>query len=589
MGNIPLTPPSVIRNTNQNFKTISKSAFDTYMKQLEDYNRPFKSLVRINASGRIVFSSASGSASASAVIPVYNPPEPVWIEGTDFAFMEDITTYNAQIAKLASNNTDLRMVDVLNNPPTPMPPPASFILADPILQPIGNPTNYLPSILTQDQAQMRIPGYANYVLMYTMGQKYLVPGQNYSTTVKFDPPTLNDNTYQMQLAKFVRLYDQIRNLNALNTGSDVFDMPFIAPNYSASGRIESFVDAPGSTASDSTQIDQCMNVNTSQETWYINQILDTQGKFDAQRTICETKGLKYDATKCGITNCYMPYNSRNTTAPPEPQTGAQYNFNALSFSASGYPAKLDQTNYATQLATAETFKAADIEKYFNFLNDYNFYWLNQDGWRQIEDPAKPYNPPLPPWLDLSGNPAGFAKQYKDSIAAFNSKVIAKLQAFNSYEVINLPADFGPLPPAPPYPNALYELLTKPQLFLTPIAASNLKTSALAGPANMKYEVPVTELPLLFEAAKKRKPEPPAAPKKPKCSTGSEVCVKYDDEISDAAKLLLKNMEAQRALQSRALQQRQPTNVTNVTDKLNDYYESIRGDIRSLVSNILGSS
>jgi hypothetical protein len=581
MGNIPLTPPSVARNTSQIYKpAVYKSVADTYIRQLEDYNRPFKSLARVNAYGRIELSTPMA----------YNPPQPVWVVGFDPIFYEDIITYNAQIAKLASNNTDLRMVDVLNNPPTPPPPPASIIVADPVPQPIGNPVNYLPPSIAPNAEQKQIPGYSNYVLMYTMGRNYLAIGQNYAQYVVFDPPTLADNTYQKQLAKFVRLYDQIRLLNALNTGSEVFDMPFIAPNYSASGRIESFVDAV-ETEVTSTQIDQCMNVNTAQETWYVNQILDTQGKFDAQRAICETKGLKYDATKCGITNCIMPYNSRNTTAPPEPQTGAQYNFNRLTFSASGYPAKLDQTNYATQLATAETFKASDIEKYFNILNDYNFYWKNENGWRQIDDPAKPYNPPLPPWLNLPGNADGFAKQYHESLAAFNEKVIAKLKAFNNYENINLPADFGPLPPSPPYPYALYELLTKPRLFLTPVAASNLKTSGNAANTNsdIKYEVPVTELPILYEAAKKRQPAPPAESKKPQCNTGSEVCIKYDDEISDAAKLLLKNMEAQRKLQERALKQQQPSNIENATDKLNSYYETIRGDIRSLVSNILGSN
>jgi hypothetical protein len=514
-------------------------------------------------------------------------------------FVEDIETYNLQIQYILNNNTDLRMVDVLNNPPMPAPPPVENIRPDPIAPPVGNIINYIPAAVAPTAAQRQIPGYINYFLMYTQGKNYLVDGQNYSNFVFFDPPTMSDNTYQLQLRKFVRLYDQIRRLHAFNTGSDVFDMQFIAPNYSSSGSIESFVDTPatqtdvgGGAGAPISQAYKCMNINNAQEAWYVNQILDVQGKFDAQRAICETKGLDYDATKCGLTNCYMPSDSKFTTAPPEPETGRNYNFNKLTFSASGFPARLDQTNYAAKLASAETFKAADIEKYFNFLNDYNFYWLKQDGWRQVDNPKKPYNPPLPPWFDISGAgvEANLGTRYADAIAAFNNKVIQKIRAFNNYEEVNLPADFGPLPQPPPYPHALYELLTKPRLFLTPTGASNLKTSPEGAP-DMKYEVPITELPLLYDAAQKRNPTPQAASKKPQCAgpPGSNVCVKYDDELSDAAKLLLQNMEAQRKLRARAMENQQPTNMENVQDKLNSYYDSIRGDIRSFVANILGRS
>ncbi len=594
MGNIPLTPQA---NVAVNYRPVFASVAREYMQQLQQYNQRFRNIATI-VNNRIVISAPA----------IYNPPRPVWIteRQVDPYFETDIITYNQQLLKIEQNSADLRMLEVLNNPPTPRPPPDSIILPDPRPQFTGNPTNYLPTPTGMTDAQLAalraIPGYDNYRLMYINGQRFLAPGQGadvYQGIVRYDPPIAGEK-YAQVLDRYVRLYDQIRQLHAANSGGEVFDMPFIAPNYTASS-IEAFTGAnaraPAMQAreaftdtNDQTTVSRCVNVNTTQENWYVNQVVDMQGKFDVQRALCKTKGFDYDAAKCGIQSCLIKYDSRNTTAPPEPETSQQYNYNKLTFSASSFPARLDQTNYAAKLTSMETFKVDDIEKYYNFLNDYNFYWVNEDGWRQIDNPKRPYNPPMPPWDD---------KVFAGKVDAFNESTISKLRRFNNYETLSLPADFGPLPPLPKYPNALYELLSKPKLFLTPLAASTVGQRIDAAPSSVKYEVPVEQLPVLYDAAQKRAAEAAAAEltsksKKPACATGSgpNVCVTYDDEVSDAAKAILKDMESRRSRLQRERDSAAFAAAANTTSpaaeaELQDIMSKLRTDIRSTIRNILG--
>ncbi len=636
MGNIPLTPQS---NVSTDYLPVYESVARAYMQQLQQYNQRFRNIARIGANNQVELTEPIQQL-------LYNPPQPVWIQRgkVDPYFATDIATYNTQILKSDQFLKDLRMVEVLNTPPVPRPPPASILLPDPQPQFVGNPAGYLPTpqvpgavpgspltaaLAAQAAALSAIPGYDNYRLLFLSGTKYIPPpldqtkAETYNAIVRFDPPLAGEK-YAQVLDRYVRLYDQIRQYQAAIRGSEVFDLPFIAPNYSASGveafqgnarapaarapaarapaarapvagapggqpHREGFVDPPAAGApTTQTDMNRCLSVNTAQENWYLNQILDLQGKFDVQRNLCKTKGYDYDAAKCGLQSCLMTYKSENTTAPPEPETSQRYNFNKLSFSASGFPSRLDQTNYAAKLASMESFRVDDIEKYYNFLNDYNFYWINQDGWRQIDDPKRPYNPPLPPWED---------KVFSGKVDTFNESTITKLRRFNNYEELSLPADFGALPPIPVYPNALYELLTKPKLFLTPLAASSVGQRIERAPSAVKYDVPVTQLPILYEAAQKRMAAgvtEPEKPGKPKCDTGAgQVCVKYDDEISDAAKSILKDMESRRSRLQRERDSAAAAAAANATTspvvqaESQELLAKLKDDIRATIRGILG--
>jgi hypothetical protein len=617
MGNIPLTPQG---NVSTDYRPVYASVARAYMQQLQQYNQRFRNIARIGANNQVELTEPIQQL-------FYNPPQPVWIQErkVDPYFATDIATYNAQIQKSDQFIKDLRMVEVLNTPPVPRPPPESILLPDPQPQFVGNAANYLPapgtepgttltpapgadpgSTLTAAQAATAAalratPGYDNYRLLFLSGTKYIpqpidsAKAVGYNTIVRFDPPIAGEK-YKQILDRYVRLYDQIRQYQAGIRGSEVFDLPFIAPNYTASGveafqgnasRREGFVDPPV-TAPTTTNLNRCLNVNTTQENWYLNQIIDLQGKFDVQRNLCKTKGFDYDPTKCGLQSCLMTYSSQNTSDPPEPETSQRYNFNKLSFSASGFPNRLDQTNYAAKLASMESFRVDDIEKYYNFLNDYNFYWVNQDGWRQIDDAKRPYNPPLPPWED---------KLFVGKVNSFNESAIQILKRFNNYEQLSLPGDFGALPPIPQYPNALYELLTKPKMFLTPLAASSVGQRIDRAPNTVKYDVPVTQLPILYEAAQKRMASATEAekPTKPKCNTGGagQVCVKYDDDISDAAKLILKEMEGRKSRLQRerdsAAAAAAANSATNpvVQAESQELLAKLKEDIRATIRSILG--
>ena len=349
MGNIPLTPQA---NVQIQYKPVLKSVAMQYMQQIKEYNQQFKNIASLGANNQVQLSKPISQL-------VYNPPRPVWVNGEDPYFLTDIVTYNNQIQGFERNKNDMRMIEILNTPPLPRPPPSIILMPDPEPKLVGNALNYLPTMQNTNNSNANdsnIPGHDNYRLMYLTGMRYLAPGQttaNYSRVVFFDPPQLGE-TYEQVIDRYVRLYDQIRQLNAINTGREVFDMPFISPNYTIS-TIEKFVNSADEEEESTTNIDRCVNVNTDQENWYINQIVDIQGKFDVQRSFCKTKGFEYDAAKCGIQSCLIKYNSQNTVAPPEPQTSQQYNYNKLSFSASGFPTRLDQTNYAAKLASMDSF------------------------------------------------------------------------------------------------------------------------------------------------------------------------------------------------------------------------------------------
>ena len=193
---------------------------------------------------------------------------------------------------------------------------------------------------------------------------------------------------------------------------------------------------------------------------------------------------------------------------------------------------------------------------------------------------------MPPWED---------KSFSDKVAAFNTSVLEKIRRFNNYEQINLPTEFGAVPAIPTYPNALYELLTKPKLFLTPVSSSTIGRKIDTAPSNVRYDVPVSQLPILYEAAKKKieTPQPPA-PRRPKCDMGttsgsSQVCITYDDELSDAAKLLLKDMEGKRTKLNRDTDQfMQSAGTENpfAMERLQNYYNNISGDIKSTVRELM---
>lgn len=572
MGNTPSQSSPV---TDIKYKKVYKFVAAAYNKQLADYNNPFTRIVSKNADGtlKLLFNPATIK---------YDPPRPVWADGVDPLFEIDIERYNAQLKQAAGNIRDDRMFTILNSPPVPMPVPVEILLEDPAPTFAGTPQSYMGSTN---------PLTAKYNLLYNSGLKY-EPSynfENYKNRVFYNPPTKDEIDQQKKdtvTRKFLILYEQIRALHASYGGNDAFDLAFINPYEGFRGAQNSREGFVGGLA-----MHECIDTNTVQQNWYLNQIIDVQARINMQTQYCAERGYKYDGTKCKIGQCVLEFNSEDTSEPPEPQTAQKYNYNRLKYSASQYPAHVNQFDYEKQLADMKNFKASDIGKYYDYLNDYNFYWMEQNGWREMRDKQKPYNPPLPPWTDKS-QPAAAEKKFFDDIAIFNENVIRILREFNDYKQYNLPADFGAPPEPPAYPNALYNLLTTPKLFLTSAAAKNMVVVDESD-YQPKYEVPVRQLPRLFDAAKKQPiPTGSSSYTKPKCdgATPASPCIKYDDEVSDAARKIIDamNKKSVQRMQTASIQyaMEKPTPSANSNYRLNEFYDSLKPAIMEAVNSMI---
>jgi hypothetical protein len=188
---------------------------------------------------------------------------------------------------------------------------------------------------------------------------------------------------------------------------------------------------------------------------------------------------------------------------------------------------------------------------------------------------------------------GADKQFLNAIDEFNTQALEKLQRFNNYEPMNLPEDFGALPDMPPYPNALYKMLEKPQDYVVPSAIGTIPQESASGTSARVFRIPIEDLPKIYNSVKKQKPVSASASQKPKCGTksGSESCMLYDDEISPAAQKLLDMMMKKKvdrvstAGYEYAMSKPEPPKEI-VAAKLNSFYDSIRPGILKNVKNLL---
>jgi hypothetical protein len=561
------------------YKVVSRAEMNAYYSLLRAYNAPFKQIVSRGENNTIQLSPDYSKY-------IYNPPQhlrvPPWVKSeVDVLFQQDISTYQTQLVKVANNLNDGRMVRVLNNPPEPQQPPAGFIKETGI-----PPTPYTPSpkLFDGDPAQQK------YIKTWLEGIQYVKPGQDYKAFVAFNPPAKGAD-FATALRHYTILYEQIRGFHALNTGGEVFTLQFDPPDApdapTASGSSGSIPPYPENFVDMTTYT--CVKRNTEREQWYLNQVIDIAGKRKLQAEFCKQKGLKYNITgKCSLFDCEQADNTITKEAGSE--INKLYAYNQYKFSASTYP-EVDNSDYSdnTQL---KDFKQTDIDNYYKRLAKYNFNWINNNGWRKINNNNKIYNPPIPAWM-TDESATGADKQFLNAIDEFNTQALEKLQRFNNYEPMNLPEDFGALPDMPPYPNALYKMLEKPQDYVVPSAIGTIPQESASGTSARVFRIPIEDLPKIYNSVKKQKPVSASASQKPKCGTksGSESCMLYDDEISPAAQKLLDMMMKKKvdrvstAGYEYAMSKPEPPKEI-VAAKLNSFYDSIRPGILKNVKNLL---
>lgn len=638
MGNKFVLPAAERPIEARNYKPCTQAAVDEYNLTLRQYNAPFERLARWDGSKVVLTDSP-------AVGKTYNPPRPPpWIADAQDAYFErDIATYNMQLAQFARNvddrgvadpalgraiigSTDERMVRVYNSPPVPEPPPAQIV--QPNAAPVrgagagadagaGAEPRSIEDAL--NQAGETDPNRRAYITMYFSGRQYIIPlnGRNYEEFVFYSPPAAGA-PYDDALRRSMILYEQIRAFHAINTGGEVFTMKFLPPIKTGSRQLEGFHAGCAATLSkgqrplegfssckaaagqrslegfSSLQQQQqpvtCVDINTAQQNWYLTQIIDTQSKRDMQSTFCENAGLRYDPLQCGLRRCLQPLGDATSEAGSD--VSAKYKYNESRFNAPTYPKPADNTQYQRQLGSE--LRLADIEEYYKMFNKYNFYWLNQEGWR---DPAaaaaKPYNPPIPPWIRDPPAAAVGERAFLAAVDAFNTNARGLIARLNNYESVNLPAAFGELPAAPPYPNLLHELLTRPQDYLPPQQAANLPAPS-PGQSTVEYQIPQREVATLFNEITTNPPAPPAAPAKPACNDLSGGCLLYDDEVTPFAKKALDEMRANAAKRISSAGITYAMNKPRVPDavmghKFRELYDNVISDVIESLPSIIQSS
>lgn len=580
MGNQIVLPP-VTPVPQTQYKNVLRTEMNAYYSLLRAYNAPFKRLAIRGPNNTV-------QLAPDYATKIYDPPphlrHPPWVASeVDVLFLQDILTYQAQLVKILNNLNDGRMVRILNNPPEPQQPPSQFIKETTVV-----PTEYSQTgaangaangttPLTIDQQVQQLsndPGQQKYIKTWLEGIQYTKPGQDYTLFVKYNPPPKGAN-FATALRHYTTLYEQIRGFNAYNTGGEVFTLKFDPPTApdGQGSFTENFVDTTSYT---------CVKQNTEREQWYLNQVIDIEGKRKLQAEFCKQKGLKYNTSgKCSLFECEQP-DDGPTTEAPEPETGNLYLYNQIKFSGSQYPS-FDNSDYSDN-TELKNFTKIDIDKYYKRLATYNFNWLNNNGWRRLEN-NKLYTPPIPAWITAE-SATGLDKQFLNAIDEFNEQALEKLQRFNNYEPMNLPDDFGALPDMPPYPDALYKMLEKPQDYVVPAAIGTIPQQAASGKV---FRIPVADLPKIYNSVKKQKPPPP--PPKPKCS-GKDTCILYDDDVSPAAQKLLDEMLKKKADRvstvgyEYAMAKPQPAQEV-VSAKLNSFYDSIRPEILKNIQNLLG--
>ncbi len=596
------------------YKPVEQWQVDDYMTAIRDYNRPYRSLA-VRTGNTLNF------AAVTAAID-YNPPYPPWIDvaagGQDNVFDFEIATYKAQIAALLARrgnmaNPSKEMVEILNRPPVPRPPPQTVVQNKPRPAPVPAAGRTPPPV----SASETIVQYnaRKYQTLYEDGRRMfqsLFPRDNYEAVVANQPPTASDTNYDVQ-EKFFELYDKLRNIWADVKGDEPFFI--MMPRYMTIR--EGFV-GQRQTIEPFKAGRTCAPL-TPNQTWFYNyssaRTLDRElMKIDFCGTIPGYEYVAGEDPEC-ITNCYLkvapaattmtpiggsgsgsgssapappPYvpptlgstpNSTQVTVgatmadgiTPDPSTtitagtgpqrirptyignsvgdvqadAKKYLYRWHSFDQSAdidkvakQTASYDKNAYAFQMSSKSEFKIADIKAYYDMLTSYNEFWLYKYGWRDQSNRERPYNPPIPVWLDPADEPED--NQYVQSIETYNDKVKSLLRQYTENSpTVRLPEDLQPLPEPPAYPSLLKDLLTNPQKY----ADAQQGGSAIPPAKNdQSYTLPTAYLVSMLQAARDKLQFPvstsssaaaAAGAPLPKCSTGA--CKKYNDYVPDFVK------------------------------------------------------
>jgi hypothetical protein len=598
MGNTYVIPTSNRPLETRNTKPCTQKEADEYNLALRKYNAPFQRIASWNGS-RVVLTDSP------AIGKAYNPPRPPpWIADAQDAYFErDIATYNVQLAQFSRNTGDERMVRVYNSPPVPEPPPPAVIQPD------------APAVAAGAEDALNQAGETDlnrrsYITMYFSGKQYINirSGRNYDEYVFYSPP-LAGAPYEDALRRSMILYEQIRAFHALNTGGEVFTMKFLPPLRTGSQMpLEGFHGGCAATLSNKGQRPLegflsgsqqqptiCVDSNTAQQNWYLSQVIDTESKRNLQRTFCENEGLRYDPLQCGLRRCLQPVSDMTSEAGSD--VSAKYNYNESRFNATSYPKPADNTQYQRQLG--DVVQIADIDQYYKMFNKYNFYWRNQEGWRQSQDVEKPYNPPIPSWIRNPPVAATGERAFLAAVAEFNTNARTLIARLNSYESVSLPADFGEMPDPPPYPNVLHEILTRPRDFLPAQVATNLP-AAVPGQPEITYQIPQRDVATVFNEVTTNPPPPAAAAAaaaaaaRPPCNDLSGGCLLYDDEVNPFARKALDEMRAKAATRISSAGITYAMDKPRVPDavmghKFRELYDNVINDVIKSLPSIIQSS
>lgn len=601
------------------------------MAVLEQYNRPFKSIVRRVGNTLAV--------PEGITIPVYNPPSyPPWIDidggGSDNVFDYQIDAYNTQLQALKDRRDNMKnpsaeMVEILNRPPVPRMPPRQGLVGGVIGPIVENtprpapapaaPPPPPPAAETNAAYNTRL-----YRQLYEDGRRMfamIFPRDSYEGAVAFEPPTATSNNYETQEA-FFELYDKLRELWATVKGDEPFFI--VMPRYRLvaeafrgssvptqegflSGRTcapyESYLgwffnnSTVRSTDREQMKIDFCAGMPNHEyiagedPDCAINCYLKTANTTTTGGTGAAT-GAAMGATTGGTgattttgpppptlgTMPNTPPPTRNTMAdgrtpdptPPIALAGAlpsskfpatyigtdvkqlkddtkKYKYNWFNFdqtadidTAGRRAASYNKDSYNFEMSKKTQFKTADIQDYYSMLTAYNDFWLYKYGWRDTSNRDRPYNPPMPIWLDPEDEPVD--KTYMETITTYNDKVKNLLRAYTENSpTVRLPDDFRPLPEPPAYPSLLKDLLTNPKKYADKQQGGS---EIPVGGEGSSYTIPTAHLLSMLQAARDKlyvaastsssaAPGTPGGAPLPKCPGGQ--CKKYSDYVPDFVK------------------------------------------------------
>lgn len=623
-------------NRPTTYKKVAQWQVNDYMAAIEQYNRPFKSIVRRAGDTLVV--------PEGITIPIYDPPYPPWIDvsggGIDNVFDYQLDAYNTQLQALKDrrgnmSNPTAEMVEILNRPPVPRMPPRQGLVSGVMTTIVENtprpapapaaPPPPAPAAETNAAYNARL-----YRQLYEDGRRMysmIFPQGSYEGDVAFEPPTATSNNYETQEA-FFELYDKLRELWATVKGDEPFFI--VMPRYRLVA--EAFRGSRVPTREGFLAGRTCAPYESYLGWFFNNSTVRTtdreQMKIDFCAGMPNHEYIPGEDPDCAI-NCYLKtakivttggprtvaaLNAVNaggatggatggaaegagvTTSPPSPALGTppntlpptqnrmadgktpdpappiatagapppttlpstyigtsinqvkddtkKYKYNWFNFDQSAdidtagrRAASYNKDNYNFEMSKKIQYKVSDIQEYYNNLTAYNDFWLYKYGWRDTSNRDRPYNPPMPIWLDPEDEPVD--KVYIETITTYNDKVKNLLRNYTENSpTVRLPDDFRPLPEPPAYPSLLKDLLTNPRKYADKQQGGSEIPVAGEGSS---YTIPTAHLLSMLQAARDKlyvaastsssaAPGTPGGPPLPKCPGGQ--CKKYNDYVPD---------------------------------------------------------